>query len=98
LSKLGKDIVKEVKDAIQSSSALESVHKQISKLAAQLKSAMGDSAGAIDKLLQVSDQSKDDIGYLKNKTQQLKAAMDLSQKMVDNIANKPVVQTWFEYK
>jgi hypothetical protein len=32
------------------------------------------------------------------KTQELKAVMDINQKMIDNIANKPVTQTWFEFK
>jgi len=36
--------------------------------------------------------------YLKNKTNELRAMMDVNQKMIDNVANEPVVQTWFEYR
>ena len=36
--------------------------------------------------------------YIKNKTQELKAIMELNQKLIDDVANEPIVQTWFEYR
>ena len=44
------------------------------------------------------ESKKDDINYIKNKSEELKAAMELNQKMLENVAKKPVVQTWFEFK
>jgi hypothetical protein len=58
----------------------------------------GDSGINLEKLYEVSSEKKDDLNYLKNKTQEMKAVIELNQKMVDNIANKPITQTWYEYK
>ncbi|MDD2752676.1 MAG: hypothetical protein PHN59_06050, partial [Candidatus Omnitrophica bacterium] len=98
LSKVGKDLVKEVKDAASSATAMESVFTQLSSVAKQIKELTGGSGISLEKLYSVSADKKTDMQYLKNKTQELKAAMEMSQKMVDNIANKPVTQTWYEYK
>ena len=98
LSKVGKDMVKEVKEAAASAMALESVYSQLSGVSKQIKELTGNSGVNLEKLYTVSEEKKQDMVYLKNKTQELKAAMEMSQKMVDNIANKPVTQTWYEYK
>ncbi|MFA6350226.1 MAG: hypothetical protein WCY12_04800, partial [Candidatus Omnitrophota bacterium] len=97
LSKVGKDLVREVKDASSSSSALESVFTQLSAVSKQVKS-MASGGINLEQLYKVSSDKKEDITYLKNKTQELKAAMDINQKMMDNVANKPVTQTWYEYR
>jgi hypothetical protein len=98
LSKVGKDLVKEVKDAASSATALESVYTQLSSVAKQIKELSGSSGINLEKLYKVSADKKTDMDYLKNKTQELKAAMEMNQKMVDNMANKPITQTWYEYK
>ncbi|MDD5594763.1 MAG: hypothetical protein PHY94_00785, partial [Candidatus Omnitrophica bacterium] len=98
LSRVGKDLVKEVKDAASSAGALESVYTQLSSVAKQIKELTGGSGINLEKLFNVSAEKKNDMQYLKNKTQELKAAMEMNQKMVDNIANRPVTQTWYEYK
>jgi len=38
------------------------------------------------------------MDYVKNKTNELKAMIELNQKMIDDVANKPITQTWYEYK
>ena len=58
----------------------------------------GDTGLNLEKLYKVSADKKQDMNYLKNKTQQLKVAMDMSQQMIDNVANKPVTQVWYEYQ
>ncbi len=98
LSKVGADLAKEVKDAIGSVSSLESIYTQLSNVAKEVKNISGEAGINLQKLYEISSDKKQDINYLKNKTQQLKAAMALNQKTVDNIANKPVTQTWYEYR
>jgi methyl-accepting chemotaxis protein len=98
LTKVGKDLVKEVKEAVSSATALESVYTQLSNVAKEIKAMGGDSGINLEKLYEVSSEKKDDLNYLKNKTQEMKAVIELNQKMVDNIANKPITQTWYEYK
>jgi hypothetical protein len=98
LSRVGKDLAKEVKDAVSSVSSLESIYTQLGNVAKEIKEMSGEAGINLQKLYEISSDKKHDIDYLKNKTQQLKAAMALNQKTVDNIANKPVTQTWYEYK
>jgi hypothetical protein len=98
LSQVGKKGTKEVKDAVSSSTALESVSSQLNGIANKIKEITGGTGINLDKLYQVSGDKKQDIVYLKNKTQEIKAAIELNQKIVDNIANKPVTQSWYEYK
>ena len=50
------------------------------------------------KAYEVSQEKKEDIIYLKNKAEELKAVMEINKKMTENAAKKPVVQSWFEYK
>jgi hypothetical protein len=76
----------------------ESVHSQLVNISKELKNLGATQDVNLSKLLDVAKEKSQDIKYLKNKTQQLKAAMTINTKMVDNIANKPVTQTWFEYK
>jgi hypothetical protein len=51
----------------------------------------------LEKLYTVAPSKQKDMEYLKNKTQELKAAVEISKNMIDNIANKPVVQEVYEY-
>jgi len=98
LSRVGKELVGEAKEASASSQALESVFKQLTGIANQVKGIAGKASYNLDKLYEVSSEKKNDISYLKNKTQQLKATMEVNKKMIDNIANKPVTQVWYEYR
>jgi peptidoglycan hydrolase CwlO-like protein len=52
----------------------------------------------LDKLAALSDTGKDDMKYIRNKTEEMKAALDLSQKLIDDMANEPVVEVWYEFK
>jgi len=79
-------------------STFETLFNQLSSMSKQIKEMAGESSINLEKLYDVSSEKKDDMTYLKNKTQELKAVMELNQKMVDNIANKPITQTWYEYK
>jgi len=98
LSKVGKNLVAQVKEAASSALGLESIFTQLANVAKQVKQISGEAGINLEKLYAVSVDKKQDIDYLKNKTQQLKASVELSTKMVDNIANKPITQTWYEYK
>jgi hypothetical protein len=98
LSKMTKDIVNQVKEAASSVTAFDSVFNQLSSISEQVKQMAGETTVNLSKLYEVSSEKKEDMVYLKNKTQELKAAMSLSKKMIENIANKPVTETWYEYK
>ncbi|MDD5431543.1 MAG: DUF2341 domain-containing protein [Candidatus Omnitrophica bacterium] len=98
LSQLGKSLVKDVKDAAASANVLDSIYSQLKSVSKEIKQISGDAGVNLEKLYQVTAEKKNDIDYLKNKSQELKATLELNKKMVDNIANKPVTQTWYEYK
>jgi hypothetical protein len=99
LSKVGRDLVYEVKGAnTNASAAMDTVYKQLVTLASQIKQSSGEANLNLGKLYDVAAEKKSDMTYLKNKTQQLKAAMEMNTKMIDNLTNKPITQTWYEYK
>lgn len=52
----------------------------------------------MESMYEVKEQSLEDITYIRNKTEELRALLEMSKKMVDNVANKPVVQVWYEYE
>ncbi|MDP3723212.1 MAG: LamG-like jellyroll fold domain-containing protein [Candidatus Omnitrophota bacterium] len=98
LAKISGDMAGKLEAVAASANELTSVHGQLSKMADVIKDLTGQTGMNLEKLYQVSKDKKEDIVYLKNKAQQLKAAMEMNQKMVDNIANKPITQTWFEFR
>ncbi|MDD5593097.1 MAG: hypothetical protein PHV44_07455, partial [Candidatus Omnitrophica bacterium] len=100
LGKIGNDLLTEgvTKQGVDSSAGLEAISVKLSDVAKQVKQVSDKIGVNLEKIYEVSAEKKDDVVYLKNKTQELKAVMDLTKKMVDNIANKPVVQSWYEFK
>jgi len=102
LAQLSFDMAEGIEGAVTSaataSPALESVHTQLTSISQSLQ-ALGLTGDInLEKLYEVSKEKSQDIDYLRNKTQELKAVMELNKRMIDNIANKPVTQTWFEFR
>ncbi len=98
LSRLGRSLVSEVKDALSSAEGLSAVHSQLSTVASQIKEMAGETGINLERLYEISRDKEGDILYLRNTTQRLKAAMDINAKLIDNIANKPVTTVWYEYR
>jgi hypothetical protein len=98
LNRTSQDIVKGVKDAMGSANTLNSLFTQLSGVSRQLRDLGGDKGLSLEKLYDVSTEGQQDIKYLKNKTQELKAALEINQKLMEDAAYTPLVQTWFEYK
>jgi hypothetical protein len=98
LTKLSTQIIGKVQETKGAISNLESVFTQLEAMSKQIRSIGGTTGINLEKLYNVSKDKKGDITYLKNKAQELKAAMEISQKLIENAAKKPVVQTWFEFK
>lgn len=98
LTALSQKIAGKMEQAKGVVSDLETVYNQLVVISAQVKK-LGAAEGVdLDKLYEVSMDKKEDIVYLKNKAQELKAAMELNQKIMENAGKKPVVQSWFEFK
>lgn len=80
---------------------METVYNQLVIISEQVKNMGVNRDLNLEKLYNVSkDKAKArDIMYLKNKSQELKAAMELNRKIMEGIASKkPKVQIWFEYR
>jgi DNA-binding protein Fis len=98
LGSVTKAMSKQVGEVTSTVANLETVFSQLTALSDQVKQLGATEEISLEKVYEVSKEKKEDIVYLKNKTEELKAAMELSQKMIDNVANKPVTQVWFEFK
>jgi alpha-tubulin suppressor-like RCC1 family protein len=86
-------------DMMGATKQLEAVHRSLKDMSSKIHQ-MSNSTDMknIEKLYQVSEQGSQNITYIRNKTQELKALMLMNQQMVENVAKEePVVQTWFEY-
>ncbi|HNV24302.1 MAG TPA: hypothetical protein PKH98_05375, partial [Candidatus Omnitrophota bacterium] len=84
--------------AASTSSSFDAIFRQLSGVQDQMKQLSGNQDVNLEKLYTLSEDRKNDMKYLKNKTQELKAVMEINRKMVDNIANKPITQAWYEYQ
>jgi DNA anti-recombination protein RmuC len=98
LNKISKDVTGRLGDAKGAVTELSSAFKQLEDLSKQIKDIGGTTGINLEKLYEVSKDKKEDITYIKNKSEELKAAMELNQKMIENVAKKPVVQSWFEFR
>jgi len=98
LTKISKDVAGKLGDAKAVVNDLAGAFKQLEEMSKQIKDIGGTTGVNLEKLYEVSKDKKEDITYIKNKSEELKAAMEINQKMIENVAKKPVVQTWFEFK
>ncbi|MBN2831212.1 MAG: hypothetical protein JXL82_02915, partial [Candidatus Omnitrophica bacterium] len=98
IAQISKNISGKVEKVKDAAVELASVFKQLEDMSSTIKNMGGTEGINIDKIYQVSKDRQEDINYIKNKSEELKAAMELNQKMIENVARKPVVQTWFEFK
>jgi hypothetical protein len=98
LGKISKELVDQVKDVASSATDIESVYKQLVSVGRELNKMSKNQEVNLQKLVEVSQEKKQDMMYLKNKTQEMKAVLEINNKLMDNMANKPVTQTWFEFK
>ncbi|MDP3041385.1 MAG: hypothetical protein Q8N62_01430, partial [Candidatus Omnitrophota bacterium] len=98
LAQISKDVAGKLGDAQSAVNDLAGAFKQLEEMSKQIKNIGGTKGINLEKLYEVSQEKKEDIAYIKNKSEELKAVMDLNQKMLENAALKPVVQSWFEFK
>ncbi len=98
IAQISKNITGKVEEVKGAAVELAGVFKQLEDMSNTIKSLGGTAGINIDKIYEVSKDKQEDISYIKNKSEELKAAMELNQKMIENVAKKPVVQTWFEFK
>lgn len=78
---------------------LDGVFNNLKEMSAKIRE-MGATIGYdLEKMYDLSEARSNDIGYIRNKTQELKALLLLSQQMMEGAAKEePVVQTWFEFR
>jgi hypothetical protein len=98
LAQVTKNLTGKMEEAKGAVSELSNVFKQLEEMSKQIQGIGGTTGINLEKLYEVSKDKKEDITYIKNKSEELKAAMELNQKMIENVAKKPIVQSWFEFK
>ena len=77
---------------------MHQMYDSLTSLSSQIKAMGADTKANFGSMFEVAADSKDDLQYLKNKSEELKAAMELSKKLLDDVANEPVIQTWYEFR
>ncbi|HQP91462.1 MAG TPA: hypothetical protein PLU24_02190, partial [Candidatus Omnitrophota bacterium] len=86
-------------EAEAAANQIDSVFNNLKDMSQKIKE-LGATVGYdLEKLYNVNEARSKDINYIRNKTQELKALMLLSQQMMEGTAKEePVVQTWFEFR
>ncbi|MCP4594988.1 hypothetical protein [Neptuniibacter sp.] len=80
---------------------LDTIYEQLVIMSEQIKKlSQGELFGlaSLEEKAEVEAAKKDDIMYLKNKTQELKAILELNNKMIDDMSSTPEVQIWYEFR
>lgn len=86
-------------EAAEAADQLYSLYNSLKEMSAKIQELGGTVGYDLQKLYEVNESRAQDIGYIRNKTQELKAMMSLNQQMIENAAKEePVVQTWFEFR
>ena len=78
---------------------MNSLYNNLKEMSAKIHE-LGATVGYdMEKLYELNDAKSRDIDYIRNKTQELKALLLLSQQMIEGAAKEePIVQTWFEFR
>ncbi|MDP3042606.1 MAG: Ig-like domain-containing protein [Candidatus Omnitrophota bacterium] len=98
LTKISKDIAGKLGDTKNAVDDLASAFKQLEAISKQIEDIGGTKGINLEKLYEVSKDKNNDITYIKNKSEELKAAMEINKKLIEDQNKKPVVQSWFEFK
>ena len=86
-------------EAAAAADQMDSLYNNLKEMSAKIHE-LGATVGYdLAKLYDVNEARSRDIDYIRNKTQELKALLLLSQQMIEGAAKEePVVQTWFEFR
>ncbi|MCP4649664.1 MAG: DUF2341 domain-containing protein [PVC group bacterium] len=96
-TRIAKDFLNEAKQGSGMSKELNIIYKQLSDMGSQIKEFGKLESVGIENRLEVAAEKKKDIKYLKNKTQEMKAMLELNNQMIENISDKPMSQVWYEF-
>ncbi|MBU1122132.1 MAG: hypothetical protein KKF54_05525, partial [Candidatus Omnitrophica bacterium] len=97
LSKLNTNIATRTTAITNTGTDMEFIYAKLKEISGVVKE-LGVSGPSLEKIYEVTESKKYNIEYLKNKTQELKAMMDISKKMIERMSDDPVIQSWLETK
>ena len=97
LSKIESDVTSRVGNVGDTMADMEAVYNGLVRVSEQMR-AMGEDTAMLEDMLDLSKDKKQDIVYLKNKAEELKAALELSRKLADEFSSQPVTEVWFEFR
>lgn len=98
ISGMTEDIVLQANQSADIKTNLNEMYESLVMMSEEIKKMGAADKANLESMIEVVEGKKDDIIYLKNKAEELKAAMDISQKLIDDVANEPVVQVWYEFR
>jgi hypothetical protein len=68
-------------------------------LSSKIKALGGTDELDVNKFYEMSDVRAKDIDYLRNKTQEMKALLQLNQEMLEGTKKEdPIITTWMEFR
>ncbi|RKY36039.1 MAG: hypothetical protein DRP78_04635, partial [Candidatus Omnitrophota bacterium] len=80
---------------------LQGIYAEIEAIGAKLKEANYGGLPDLAEYLSVDQARQDDLMYLKNKTEEMKAIVEMTNKMIESIDSgeeKPITHEWYEFR
>jgi hypothetical protein len=85
--------------ATEAANRVAALYASLKELSARIKELGGTKDLDVDKLYEMSDARAKDLDYIRNKTQEMKALLQLNQEMLEGTAKEdPIISTWMEFR
>ena len=73
------------------------IYSILSEVGSQLKAIGGKAGYSLDEIYRISSADSNDLKYIKNKSLELQAMVDVNKLLIDKVANEPIINSWFEW-
>ena len=73
----------------------EPMYEVLTGISTNIQDIGGDEAYSLNDIYAVIEANAGDLSYVINKTSELQAMLEVNKKLVIQVANKPIIQTWF---
>lgn len=71
------------------------IYDELTNISSEIKAISGEKGYNLDELYTISQTNSDDLKYIINKIEELKAVIDINKSLIGAVVNQPVIQTWW---
>jgi hypothetical protein len=83
-------------DELSSTEYIESIREQINAVAEKMREFSKEQGLKIEEMFDISEEQFQNIDYIRNKTQEIKAMIELQKEILERGSDEPVSKSWLE--